>query len=84
MDVGFPLTLTETESVGSATRFKIRAPDGRVVAEGILEAGLPVGPFAEHLILGVAASQAVAAMQGVTVGLGPPHAQFPSESGLAS
>lgn len=84
MDVAFPLTLTQTESVGSALRFKIRAPDGRVVAEGTLEAGLPAGPFSDHLILGVAAS--LAALESGE--LGAPAAlrgvQFPLESGLPS
>lgn len=52
--------LTSTETVGGATRFKIRAPDGRVVAEATLEAGLPDEPFVAHLLLGVAAAQAAA------------------------
>ena len=75
------LTVTKTEAVGGAWRFKIRAPDGRVVAEGSLEAGLPDGPFAEHLLLGVAVSMAAA---GVVVSAPVPHAQFPVESGLTS
>lgn len=77
------LTITETETVGGATRFKVRLPDGRVVAEGTLEAGLPVGPFADHLILGVAASLDATGVGGVVLA-GPLHAQFHAESGLPS
>ena len=74
--------LTSTETIGGATRFKIRAPDGRVVAEATLEAGLPDEPFVAHLLLGVAAAQAAAqslavaptvASQFPSVLLGPPQ-----------
>jgi hypothetical protein len=74
--------LTSTETVGGATRFKVRAPDGRVVAEATLEAGLPDEPFVAHLLLGVAAALAagqspagapVAGSQFPSVLLGPPQ-----------
>lgn len=82
MNAAIPLTVTQTETVGTGTRFKIRAPDGRVVAEGTLEAGLPAEPFAEHLILAVAAS--MAAQPSMVAPAAPLHAQFPLESGLPS
>jgi hypothetical protein len=83
----FTLELSQTESVGDAQRFKIRAPDGRVVSEGTLEAGLPAEPFSDHLIQGTAASLAAKEAQdaaGISPPAAPRHARFHTEWGQQS